>query len=102
MSSNFSWSRFKRISVSTNSANMRMFILLLNKLVDDDDDDDDKRSSAFFSAITFGKDMPERCKHLKDAQFDDTDRLVCSMTFSGQVMTLTFGQIFIRLFKGKI
>ena len=47
-----------------------------------------------FSGITFDRDQLERWKHHRCVQVDDTDRLICNMTFSDQVMTLTWGQIF--------
>ena len=55
-----------------------------------------------FSAITFDRDQLERWKHHRCVQADDTDRLICNMTFSGQVMTLTWGQIFNMTFQGQI
>ena len=36
------------------------------------------------------------------AQLDNTDRLICNMTFSGVVMTLTLGQLFKMTFYGQI
>ena len=47
-----------------------------------------------FSAITFDSDKPERWKHHIGVQADDTVQLICNMTFSDQVVTLTWGQIF--------
>ena len=47
-----------------------------------------------FSAITFDRDQLERWQHHRCVQADHTDRLICKMTFSDQVMTLTWGQIF--------
>ena len=35
----------------------------------------------------------ERWKHHRCVQDDHTDRLICNMTFSDQVLTLTWGQI---------
>ena len=42
-----------------------------------------------FSAITLDKDNLWRWNHLRCVQNDDTDRLICRMTFSDQIMTLT-------------
>ena len=42
-----------------------------------------------FSAITFDKDKLKQCKYLSCVQDDDTDRLICHMTFSDKAMTLT-------------
>ena len=47
-----------------------------------------------FSAITFDRDRLERWKHHRCVQADNMDRLICNMTFSNQVITLTWGQIF--------
>ena len=47
-----------------------------------------------FSAISFDIDQLERWKYHRCVQADVTDRLVCSMTFSDQVMTLTLGKSF--------
>ena len=47
-----------------------------------------------FSTITFDKERLEKSKHHRCVQADDTDRLMCNMTFSDQVMTLTWDQIF--------
>ena len=41
-------------------------------------------------------------KHHRCVQADDADRLICNMTFSGQVMTLTWGQIFNVTFQGQL
>ena len=46
--------------------------------------------------------MLERWKRLRCVQLDDTDRLICNMTLSGQVMTLTWGQIFKLTFQGQV
>ena len=56
----------------------------------------------FFSGITFERDQLERWKHHRCVQADDADRLICIVTFSGQVMTLTWGQIFNITFQGQI
>ena len=45
--------------------------------------------------------MLERWKHVRCVQLDDTDRLICNMTLFGQVMTLTWGQIFKMTFQGQ-
>ena len=55
-----------------------------------------------FSGITFDRDQLERWKHHRCVPADDADRLICYMTFSGQVMTLTWGQIFNMTFQGQI
>ena len=55
-----------------------------------------------FSGITFDRDQLERWKHHRCVQADDADRLICNMTFSGQVMTLTWGQIFNVTFQGQL
>ena len=47
-----------------------------------------------FSVINFDNDKIKPWKHLRCVEDDDTDRLICSMTLSDQVMTLTWGQIF--------
>ena len=52
------------------------------------------RSPVVFSGITFDRDQLERLKHHRCVQVDHADRLVCNMTFSEQVITLTSGQIF--------
>ena len=57
------------------------------------------RSPAVFSGITFDRDQLERWKHHRCVQADDADRLICNMIFSGQVMTLTWGQIFNMTFQ---
>ena len=44
-----------------------------------------------FSGITFDRDQLERWKHHICVQVDHANRLICNMTFSGQVMTLTWG-----------
>ena len=38
-----------------------------------------------FSAITFDRDQLERCKHHRYVRADDTDRLICNITFSDHV-----------------
>ena len=55
-----------------------------------------------FSGIPFNRDQLERWKHHRCVQADDTDRYVCNMTFSDQVITLTWGQIFNMTFQGQI
>ena len=55
-----------------------------------------------FSAITFDRDQLERWKHHRCVEGDDADRLTCNMTFLGQVMTLTWGQIFNMTFQGQL
>ena len=47
-----------------------------------------------FLPITFDRGRLERWKDHKCAQADDTNRLIYIMTFSDQVMTLSFGQVF--------
>ena len=61
-----------------------------------------ERLPAVFSAITFDIEKLERWKHHRYVQADDTDRLICSMTFSDQVMALTLGQIFNMNLLGQI
>ena len=51
-----------------------------------------ERPGQQFSAKTFDRYVLKQCKQLRCVLVDDTDRLICNMTFSGQVMTLTFGQ----------
>ena len=51
-----------------------------------------------FSGISLDRNQLERWKHHRCVQADDTDRLICNMTFSGQVMTLTWCQIFNMIF----
>ena len=51
-----------------------------------------------YSAITIDRDKLERWKHHRCDQADDTDRLICSMTFSDQVRTLILGGYFIVFF----
>ena len=52
------------------------------------------RSPAVFRAyIAFDRDQLERWKHIRCVQVDDTDRLICNMTFSVQVVTLTWGHL---------
>ena len=51
------------------------------------------------SGITFDRNQLERWKHHTCVKADDADRLICNMTFSGHVMTLTWGQIFIMTFQ---
>ena len=46
-----------------------------------------------FSAIYFDGDQLEWWKHHKCVEADDTDRLICNMTFSDQVMSLILRQI---------
>ena len=58
-----------------------------------------KITRSFFSGITFDRAQLEQWKHHRCVQADDADRLICNMTFSGQVMTLTWGQIFKWPFK---
>ena len=53
-----------------------------------------------FSGVTLDIDQLERWKRHRCVQTDNTDRLICNMTFSDQVMTLTWGQIFNRTFQG--
>ena len=62
------------------------------------------KGSDSFSAITFGGDMLERPKHhgCVKHQVDDADRLLCNITFSGQVMALSWGKIFKMTFKVSI
>ena len=55
-----------------------------------------------FSGITFDKNQLELWKHHRCVQADDADRLICNMTFSGQVMTLTWGQFFNMTFQEQI
>ena len=55
-----------------------------------------------FSGIPFDRDQLEGWKHHRCVQAKDTDRLICNITFSDQVMTLTWGQIFNVTFQGKI
>ena len=55
-----------------------------------------------FSGITFDRDQLKRWKHHRCVQADDMNRLICNMTFSDQVMTLTSGQIFNMTFQGQI
>ena len=45
------------------------------------------------SGVTFDIDQLEQWKHHKCVHDDLTDRLICNMTFSDQVMILTWGQI---------
>ena len=47
------------------------------------------RSPAVFFAITFDRGQLEQWRHHRCVYADDTDRLICNMTFSDQVMTLT-------------
>ena len=47
-------------------------------------------------------DQLERWKHHRCVQPDNADRLICNMTFSGQVMTWTWGQIFNMTFQGQM
>ena len=49
-----------------------------------------ERSPGVFSAITFDRYKLEQWKHGRCVEADDTDRLICTMTFSDQVMTFTF------------
>ena len=44
-----------------------------------------ERSPEVFSAITLDRDQLKRWKHHKCVHADDTDRLICKMTFSDQV-----------------
>ena len=55
-----------------------------------------------FSVITFNRRQLEQWQHHRCVQDDDTDRLICNMTFSDRVMTLTRGQVFKMTFQGKI
>ena len=55
-----------------------------------------------FSGITFDRGQLERWKHHRCIQADHADQLICNMTFSDQVMTLTWGQIFNMIFQGQI
>ena len=47
-----------------------------------------------FSTVTVDRDKLERWKRHRCVKADDTDRLICNITFSGQVMTLTLAQFF--------
>ena len=60
-----------------------------------------ERSPAVFLAITFDREVLERWKHARCLQLDGTDRLICNMTFSGQVMTFTWGKSFKMTFQGQ-
>ena len=60
------------------------------------------RLPAVFSGITFDGDQLERWKHHGCVQVDDADRLICIMTFLGQVMTLTWGKNFNMTFQGQL
>ena len=58
------------------------------------------------SFVTTGNSFWKACEAMKIpwfVQVDDTDRLICSITFfgHGHVMTLTLGQLFKMLFKVK-
>ena len=55
-----------------------------------------------FSEITFDRDKLGRWKHHRCVQTDDADRMICNMTFSGQAMTLTWGQTFNMTLQGQI
>ena len=55
-----------------------------------------------FSLTTSDRCMLERWKHLRWVRLDDTDRLICNMSFSGHVMTLTWGQIFQLTLQGQV
>ena len=46
-----------------------------------------RKVTGIFSAITFDRDSLKRWKHLRCVRNDDTDRLICHMNFSDQVMT---------------
>ena len=52
-----------------------------------------ERSPVVFSAIAFDRDKIEQWKHRWCVQADGTYRLICNMTYSDQIMTLTWGQI---------
>ena len=45
-----------------------------------------------FSTITFDRDKLERWKHLKCVQANKSDLLICNMTFSYYVITLTLAE----------
>ena len=55
-----------------------------------------------FSGIPFDRDQLDRWKHHRCVQVDDTNRLICNMTCSDQVMTLTWGQTFNMTFQGQL
>ena len=56
----------------------------------------------FFSRITFDRGMLEQWKHLSCVWLVETDRLICNLTLTGQVMTLTWGQIFKLIFQDQV
>ena len=57
-----------------------------------------ERLPAIFLAITFDRYQLEQRKYHRCVQDDHTDRLICKMTYSDQVMTLTWGLIFKVIF----
>ena len=60
------------------------------------------RSQTVFLAITFDWDKIQPPKQVQFVCLDETNQLICNMTYSGQVMTLTSGQIFNLTFWGHI
>ena len=61
-----------------------------------------RKVTSSFSEMTFDRDQLEWWKHHRCVQVDNADRLICNMTFSGEVMTLTWGQIFNMTFQCQV
>ena len=55
-----------------------------------------------FSRMTFDRGVLEQWKHLSCVWLDETDRLICNLTLTSQVMSLTWGQIFKLTFQGQV